>query len=484
VSTQQIITELKDKNDALLNKNNALEHEIAILRKALFGPRSEKIKPSSEDENQLSLFADLEVEQAQVETTTIEVKGHKKKKHKGRQPLPDHLPVEEIIIEPDYDTSDMVKIGELVTETLHYTPASLIRRRYIRPKYAAKDGQEIVVADLPERPLPKSIAEASLLSHIIVSKFVDHLPFYRIIKQFQRDYDLTIPSSTLNDWFAASCTLLEPLYNRLKQKVLDTNYLQADESPIKVMDKDKVGKTHQGYQWVYHNPLEKLILFDYRKGRGMHGPKELLADYSGVLQCDGYGVYDKLAKKSEMTLAACMAHVRRKYVEAKDSDPKLANHALEIFSQIYLHEKQAKQSEDRKEYRKIYLLPLMQNLKQWVDEQYTTVLPKSPIGKAMKYTHNQWSKLIRIFTNGNIELDNNLIENKIRPLALGRKNYLFAGSHKGAQRIAMMYSFFATCKANDINPNEWLKETLEKIPSTSIKDLENLLPNRKVLMDM
>jgi len=479
VSTQQIIAELKENNDALSHKNDALEHENAILRKALFGPRSEKVKPSSADEDQLNLFADLEVEQAQVETTTIEVKGHKKKKHKGRQPLPDHLPVEEIIIEPDCNTTDMVKIGELVTETLHYTPASLVRRRYIRPKYAAKDGQEIVVADLPERPLPKSIAEASLLSHIIVSKFVDHLPFYRIIKQFQRDYDLIIPSSTLNDWFAASCTLLEPLYNRLKQKVLDTNYLQADESPIKVMDKDKIGKTHQGYQWVYHNPLEKLILFDYRKGRGMHGPKELLANYKGVLQCDGYGVYDKLAKQGEMTLVGCLAHVRRKYVEAKDSDPKLAKHALDIFSQIYMHEKQAKQSEDRKAYRQNHILPLMHSFKQWVEEQYIKVLPKSPIGKAMKYTRNQWSKLINAFTNGDIELDNNLIENKIRALALGRKNYLFAGSHKGAQRIAMMYSFFATCKANEVNPYEWLTQTLEKIPTCNIQDLESLLPNAK-----
>jgi len=210
--------------------------------------------------------------------------------------------------------------------------------------------------------------------------------------------------------------------------VLDTNYLQADESPIKVMDKDKIGKTHQGYQWVYHNPLEKLILFDYRKGRGMHGPKELLANYKGVLQCDGYGVYDKLAKQGEMTLVGCLAHVRRKYVEAKDSDPKLAKHALDIFSQIYMHEKQAKQSEDRKAYRQNHILPLMHSFKQWVEEQYIKVLPKSPIGKAMKYTRNQWSKLINAFTNGDIELDNNLIENKIRALALGRKNYSYANT--------------------------------------------------------
>ena len=161
-------------------KIKQLEHENLIFRKALFGPKSEKQQPVLQDSSQLNLFADLEVEQAEIETITTEVKAYKKtkKNHKGRQPLPYHLPVEEIIIEPDYDTCDMVKIGELVTETLHYTPASLVRLRYIRPKYAAKDGQEVVVANLPERPLPKSIVEASLLSHIIVSKFVDHLPFY------------------------------------------------------------------------------------------------------------------------------------------------------------------------------------------------------------------------------------------------------------------------------------------------------------------
>lgn len=482
MSTDQTIAELKESNEVLHQKNDALKHENTILRKALFGPKSEKLKLTSEDSNQLNLFVDLEVEQAQVETTTIEVKGHKKKKHKGRQPLPDHLPVEEIIIEPDCDTTDMIKIGELVTEALCYTPASLVRRRYIRPKYADKDGQSVVVADLPERPLPKTIAEASLLSYIAVSKFVDHLPFYRILKRFERDYDLRIPSSTLNDWFAATCTLLEPLYNKLKEEVLNTQYLQADESPIRVMDKDKIGKTHQGYQWVYHNPLKKLILFDYRKGRGMHGPKELLADYSGVLQCDGYGVYDKLARKSEMILAGCLAHVRRKYVEAKDSDEKLAKYALDIFSQIYMHEKNAKATEDRKAYRQEHILPLMDNLKQWVEEHSIKVLPKSPIGKAMTYTLNQWHKLINIFANENIELDNNLIENKIRPLAVGRKNYLFAGSHKGAQRIAMMYSFFATCNANDINPFEWLKNTLEEIPTCSIQELEKLLPNHSIHM--
>jgi len=469
---------LEDSNSTLQDSNVALKQEVAMLKKLIFGARSEKHKSVSVDANQLNMFAELEVQENEQEPIISEVKGYKKtrKTHPGRQPLPDHLPVKEIVIEPEVNTAGMNKVGELITETLDYTPASLTRIRYIRPKYAKQDGTGIVIGSMPDRSLPKCIAEAGLLSHIITSKFVDHLPFYRQIDRFKRDYKLPIPSSTLNDWFAATCSLMEPLYNVLKEKVLDTHYLQADESPIKVMDNNRVGKTHQGYQWVYHNPLAKLILFDYRKGRGMHGPKELLSGYTGILQCDGYKVYDKIARKENMKLAACLAHVRRKYVDAKDSDKTLATYALNLFSEIYKHEAEAKVSEDRKTYRNDYVLPLIKQLRNWIDEESIKVLPKSPIGKAMTYTINQWDKIMTIFTSSEIELDNNLIENKIRPLALGRKNYLFAGSHKGAQRIAMMYSFFASCKANDVNPYQWLKSTLEKIPNHSIQNLEELLP--------
>ena len=465
MSKSEIIEQQKRKIDSL-------EHELSQLKRMIFGAKSEKFKPTEVDVNQLNMFADVEEPEQVIKGSETEVKGYKKtnKNHQGRQPLPDHLPLEEVIIEPVEDTTGLVKIGEEITETLDYTPASIIRRRYIRPKYAKADGNGILIGRMPERPLPKSIAEAGLLAHIAVSKFVEHTPFYRQIQKLQRDYQLPVPSSTLNDWFAATCTLIEPLYNKLKEKVLDTNYIQVDESPIKVMDSEKKGKTHQGYQWVYHNPKEKLILFDYRKGRGMHGPKELLDDYQGVLQCDGYTVYDKIGMKEGIILAGCLVHVRRKYVEAKDNDAKRADYALGIFRKIYAHENEAKQTEDRKNYRAKYVLPLMQELREWIDNESIKVLPKSPIGKAMRYSINQWPKMMNIFNYENVELDNNLIENKIRPLALGRKNYLFAGSHKGAQRIAIMYSFFATCKANEINPYEWLKNTLEqsKHPSNII----------------
>ena len=480
MSKDELIAKLKDSNVALKDSNVSLKQENAMLKKLIFGARSEKHKPTQVDDNQLNMFAHLdENEEQDQEVLTTEVKGYKKikKVHPGRQPLPDHLPVEEIIIEPEVDTTGMKKIGELITETLEFTPASLKRIRYIRPKYTNQDGNGIVIGALPDRPLPKAIAESGLLSYIITSKFVDHLPFYRQIERFKRDYKITIPSSTLNDWFAATCSLMEPLYNKLKEEVFDTPYLQCDESPIKVMDKNKTGKTHQGYQWVYHNPRLKLILFDYRKGRGMHGPKELLSDFQGTVQCDGYSVYDKVARKNKnIILAGCLAHVRRKYVEAKNSDHLLATVALDLFSEIYKHEKAAKATNDRQQYRNEHIVPLMKQLRVWIDNESIKVLPKSPIGKAMTYTINQWDKLMNIFTSSDIELDNNLIENKIRPLALGRKNYLFAGSHKGAQRIAMMYSFFASCKANEVNPYEWLKSTLEKLPNQSMQNLKDLLP--------
>ena len=240
----------------------------------------------------------------------------------------------------------------------------------------------------------------------------------------------------------------------MKEKILTSGYLQVDESPIKVLDKNKPQSNHQGYQWVYHSPEKKLLIFNYRKGRGMHGPKELLSNYQGYLQCDGYGVYDKIGKKPGINLAGCIVHARLKFYEAKANDKKRAAYALEIFGLIYKLEKQTKEMSvsDHQELRDEKIKPLLLKLKAWVDDQAFTTLPKSPIGKAMTYFVNQWPKLIALMSSGRIELDNNLIEIKIRPLALGRKNYLFAGSHGGAQRIAIIYSFFWHLQSSRYKP--------------------------------
>lgn len=481
VSKDDLIKDLSHKNKHLIAKNSSLEHENKLLREALYGKKTERFIPDPLADNQASLFeSDEEKNQPDTEPQTEQITyERKKKKHPGRNIIPENLPTREVVIEPNEDTTGMVKIGEEVSITLEYTPASLVKVITRRPKYSLPDDSGVLIAPLPERPINKGIAEASLLAHIIVCKFIDHLPFYRQIQRFKRDYDWHLPSSTINDWFVACCTLLEPLYELMKQKALQTDYLQADESPIQVQDSEKKGATHRGYQWVYRDALSGIIIFQYRKGRGMHGPKEMLKDYQGYLQTDGYKVYDKIGKKPGINLVGCWAHSRRKFYEAKSSNKALAQQALNIYQTIYLHDRKAKAIEtieQRKNYREQHIKPIMLQLKSWVEEHQHKTLPKSPIGKAITYVLLQWPKLRAVLDDGRLEIDNNLIENKIRPLALGRKNYLFAGSHQAAQRIAMMYSFFATCKAKQVNPYDWLKTTLEKIPSTKLSELDQLIP--------
>ncbi|MDZ4752462.1 MAG: IS66 family transposase [Flavobacteriales bacterium] len=466
------------------NRIQQLEHELAQLRKMIFGQKRERFLAEA-NANQLSLFSgdDVVLTEPVVEIQHIEYDRKTPKKHPGRTELPEHLPVEIVIIEPEEDTTGMKRIGEEITETLEYTQASLVKKRTIRPKYAKPDGEGVVIGKLPSRPIPKAIAEASLIAYILVSKFIDHLPFYRLIQLFKREYRWEVSDSTINEWFVAVCTLLHPLYEVLQRKVLSNGYLQVDESPIKVLDQDKPGGTHQGYQWVYYSPELKLVFFNYRKGRGQHGPKEILKEYQGILQADGWQVYDKIAEIPGITLAGCVAHARRYFDKSKQSNKAKSEEVLTIIQRIYAQERMCKEMspEDRKIFRKNQVKPIFEELRQWLDEELKgDITPKSDYGQAITYLNKQWHKLIKVLENGRIEIDNNLIENKIRPLALGRKNYLFAGSHDAAQRIAMMYSFFGSCKAHDINPYEWLKETLELIPETKLSELHKLLPGGKM----
>lgn len=471
---------LKEQNE-LLRQHNQVLQELAQLKKLIFGSRHERFT-ANVNANQLSLFSSDEetvITDPAFEKQHIEYDRKTPKKHPGRAELPDHLPVEEVVIEPKEDTSGMKRIGEEITETLEYTPASLVKKRIIRPKYAMPDGEGVVIGPLPSRPIPKCIAEASLLSHIIVSKFIDHLPFYRQIQRFKRDYQWEVSDSTINEWFVAVCTLLHPLHEVLKTKILSSGYLQVDESPIKVLDQDKPGSTHQGYQWVYYSPALKLVYFNYRKGRGQQGPKEVLDGYQGILQSDGWHVYDKFGEIPGITLVGCLAHARRYFHKALPTHKTKCEEALSLIQRIYGVERSGHNlpAIERKTYREHNLHSLFDELRSWIDaELKTDIGTKSDYAKAITYCNKQWPKLVRVLDHGEVELDNNLIENKIRPLALGRKNYLFAGSHPAAERIAMMYSFFGSCKAHEINPYEWLKDTLERIPEMKLSELETLLP--------
>ena len=471
-----------------------IKHELEELKRLVFGVRSERFEPSEQKKNPEQLSLGFEGTEAVVaeetEVKTKEIAAHTRKAngtHKGRQPLPEHLPVEEIIIEPQEDTTGMKYIGDEITETVDYTPGVLLKRRYIRRKYArveAAEGQsEVLIGSLPNRPIHKGIAESGLLSYLLVSKYVDHLPFYRQIEQFKRNHDWNIQKSTLNDWFAACCSLLDPLYKALKAHVLQSDYLQADESPIKVLDNTKPKTTHQGYMWVYRNPVSRLVLFDYRKGRSTEGPVELLDKFSGLLQCDGYKAYLSLAKKyPRIQLVSCLAHIRRKFFEAQSNHAELAEHALKLIQQLYALERTYKEeglsAEDKAARRQTESRPIYEALRAWVEEEFRNNLSKEAIGKALHYANNELPQLEIYLRDGRVEIDNNRIENAIRPLALGRKNYLFSGSHEAAQRAAMMYSFFASCKTMELNPWEWLRDVLQRMNDHPKTHIEELLPGR------
>src|SRR5690606_34100216 len=397
-----------------------------------------------------------------IEYTRIQKTSSSEKVSTGRMKLPADLPRERVVLQPSEDVTGMEMIGEEVTEELERIPGKLFVRQYVRPKYVRKNGEGVVIASLPARPIDKGIPGPGLLAQIVIDKYSDHLPVHRQQQRLERE-GIKLPSSTLTDWIGATCALLDPLYEALKREVLSSNYLQVDETPIKVLDKNKKGTTHRGYHWVYHAPLRRMVLFDYREGRGREGPEECLDGFTGWVQSDGYAVYDQLNRK-EITLLNCMAHGRRRFDEAKDNDFARASYVLTEMQKVYVIEREAREKglshEERFTLRQEKSVPILVALKNWMIENYKAVVPKSPIGQALHYCLERWDKLMLYTTNGILEIDNNLVENAIRPVAVGRKNYLFAGSHNGAQRAAMLYSFLGTCKINNINPFEWLRLTL------------------------
>jgi len=464
-----------------------LQFQLDQMNRLLYGSKRERFIKDV-DESQMSLPFDAEEETApenEEETITyVRKKQDKRVNHPGRMTLPDHLPVKEIIIEPGEDTSGMKCIGKEVTDQLELVPARLFIKRYIRPKYIKPEDQETlthagVIAGLPTFPIEKGMAGPGLLAQIMIDKFVDHLPIYRQVERFKRE-GVQISSSTINGWQESISNLLEPLYENLKNRVLGQGYIQADETPIQVLDKTKQGKTHRGYYWIYHSPLEKTVFFDYQHGRSQQRPVKLLKGFKGYLQTDGYVVYNLISKSKDITHLNCMAHARRKFEKALAYDKERAEYAMGMFQKLYAIEARAREDElspgQRYDLRLNEALPILNELGKWMVQTYKDVIPKSPTGQAVAYCLPRWDNLLNYLHDGSLEIDNNWAENAIRPIALGRKNYLFAGSERGAERAAMFYSFFATCKKNDVNPFDWLKKVLELIPEHKVNKLHELLP--------
>ncbi len=499
-----VIEKMVQQIEAHCDQVSALSAEVAKLRKMIFGVRVERFIPSPDATTaQLQLALDLSAEtvaQCKITSATtieyvrtkVELVPAKPKAHPGRMKLPEHLRRETIVLKPDSDVSGLRKIGEEVTEILDYIPPELYVKQYIRYKYAlplSEGGSTVLTTSLPGRLLEKCMAGEGLLAQMIVDKYMDHLPIHRQLQRYQR-MGMKIAQSTSNDWFRMVLNHLHSLYQAHKRITLATAYLGADETPIKVLDEDKKGTTHRGYYWVYHNSEQKLILFDYRPGRGREGPDDILKDFQGYLQTDGYSAYEDFDRRPGITLLHCMAHARRKFHEALQNDQPRAEYALALFQQLYAIERQIKEAELDDEaivqLRQQEALPIMQTLKAWMETEYPNiVVKKSPIAQAMGYFLPRWAKFCIYTTDACLNIDNNLVENAIRPIAVGRKNYLFAGSHEAAGRAAMVYSLLATCKLHNINPYYWLRDVLENMHRFNTSNIEGLLPqNWKKLPDL
>lgn len=475
-------------NSSLQEENAYLKSQVDLLKRMQFGQKRERFE-GDPAQGVLPFEAEPQQESTQQEEIKEQITYTRKKQsaHKGRAALPAHLPVEEMEIHPEGDLTDMICIGKEVTEELECEPARFFIRRYIRYKYAAKDGEGVKTGELPERVIDKGIPGAGLLAMILTDKYADHLPLYRQKQRFARE-NISIASSTIEGWVKQALERLEPLYEQLRFDIKAKGYLQVDETSIKVLESDKKGAAHSGWYWVYHSPLDGLVLMDYQPTRGSSGSKNMLEHFRGYLQSDGYAVYAKIGQRKDVTSLACWAHARREFERALDNDKARASKALGLIQQLYAVERQAKENELSPEQIKALRLneslPVINELGKWIFNEEKKTLPKSQIGKAMRYAMERWDKLSAYLQDGSLLIDNNLVENAIRPIALGRKNYLFAGSHDAATRAGMLYSFLAICKKHEVNPMQWLKYTLENIMSINHKNIRDLYPqNYKKLIE-
>lgn len=399
----------------------------------------------------------------------------------ARQPLPAHLEIERVVLEPEevqQQPAGWRRLGEEVTEELDWKPAKFIKRLYIRPKYANVD--RIVIAPLPARLIEKGLPGAGLLTQVIVSKYEDHLPLYRQEKIYRERHGVNLPRQTMSGWVEAAADWLGPIYREMKAGLVGRDYLQADETPIRYLDPDVKGKSQSGWLWTYSAPQGDVI-FEWQISRSRAGPREFLKSFRGKLQTDGYSVYESLARErgDELTLIGCWAHARRGFHEAL-GESRLAAWLVGQIGQLYAIEKHLREQKAGPQLRAALRVwrsrPILQRLRRALELVRRRVLPKSLLGQAIDYTLGRWEALTRYVADGRLEIDNNLCENAIRPTAVGKKNFLFIGHPDAGQRSAVLYSVLGSCRRHGINPAEYLHDVFERLPKAKTSEVKSLTP--------
>jgi transposase len=492
---KSLIADQLVRNEQLTTENQHYKAQVLTLTEQLnlalarrYAASSEKLSP-----DQIRLFDEAEAETqtvAPAEDETVSVPAHTRRK-RGRKKLPEALPRVEVIHELPahericpHDGNPLAEIGAATSEQLDIIPAKIQVIRHIRKQYACSCGQCIKTAALPPQPIPKSLASPGLLAHITVSKYQDALPLYRQEAILSR-IGVELPRATLANWMIQAGTLIQPLINLLRDRLLAYDILQMDETPVQVLREP--GKTAQSksYLWLQRGgpPEQPVVLYDYDPGRGAGVPKRLLDGFTGYLQTDGYAGYNAVVAVNNLTHVGCMAHARRKFSEAVKAQGKKegkAHRGLALIRKLYRVEKQARTltPEDRHAHRQRHARPILDELRGWLDEALVQVPPTSATGKALNYLHNEWGKLIRYLDDGRLEIDNNGAENAIRPFVVGRKNWLFSASVKGVKASANLYSLIETAKANGLEPYTYLRHLFTELPKAgSIDAIEALLPD-------
>jgi transposase len=471
-----------------LQRLELIEHQYNQLQRLIYARSSEK---SNVTAGQLVLELNAEQVEAckisDVQKIDSYVKGKPaKEKHPGRNELPPHIERKYIEMHPVNLPADAILFDTIETEQLEYDPARLFATVYRRHKYKLfkEDGSvEFFIATLPEEK-DKSIAAPSLRSHIVTEKYMWHMPIHRQMQKFAQS-GMIISENTMGDWINGTCRSLTAVYDVLRQSIVRPacGYMMADETHIKVLDSEKVKgkKSHIGYMWTYCNPVDRLVFFEYQQGRGNKHARPVLQHYKGYLHTDGYNVYKHYGSLQGVIHVNCNAHARRKFHEAKFTDKKRAEHVLMLYGKLYGVESYCREMnlsfDQRKEIRLEKSKPVFEELAAWVREEIPKLTTlRSPIGKAMAYFSEREKQLGMFLSDGMLIMDTNLIENTIRPIALGRNNYLFAGSHEAAQNAAIIYSLLATCKLHEVNAYDWLKHVLTVMPTLPVSRIKELLP--------
>ena len=499
------IEQLLLKYESLQRQHTTLQHQIEQLIRRIYGRKSEKIDP-----NQLmfdsivqeslaqsaAIAAKKEKEEdaaAKAETeipATVPAKSRKERTQYGRLPIPEHLERVEIIIDIPEDekvsafTGEPLKvIGVEVSEKLEYRPGKLIVNVYKRPQYALPNNEGVVSAPLPDSPIARCKADVGLMSHVIVSKFADHLPHYRQDSIFQRE-KVDIPRGTQSGWLMQIHESIKILHPILRQAVLESGIVFTDDTPVALQDhRNNPGKFKKARMWVYvrGGTGPPLTVYDFSMDRGKKRPLDFLEGYRGYVHADAYSGYDELFKKDEIIEVACWAHARRKFDEAASSRPKEATEILAGIARLY-HEVETPgkdmKPEELYQLRQQKAKPILDNLFETIDELKGRTIPSEPLRKAIDYSLNQKEALYRYLENGYLKPDNNTAENAMRPVALGRKNWLFVGSERGGHAAALYMSLIQSCKNCDINPWEYLNDMLRRIMSHPVSRLRELLPDQ------